>query len=222
MEKFKVGERLYNINNPKDSGYRGKHFIFKDDGMFIEIQLRTQLEHIWATSVETVDVFLGSSMKTRVEKENYWQEFFHQVSATFALSEECKPLAKYDGQSLSEICEALDKNITEHKIYQSLSAMSVANFVTENEKVKKAYYVVLNLDFKNKTCFISGYKESDYPKAVEEYRQLEKNIRPRHSIVLVSVSDIKRLKEAYPNYFIDIGYFAGILKFMLEKYNKNK
>ena len=43
------------IGNPKNSGYRGKHFIFEENGMFTEIQLRTQFQHIWATSVETID-----------------------------------------------------------------------------------------------------------------------------------------------------------------------
>lgn len=55
------------IENPKPSGYRGKHFIFKKDGMFVEIQLRTNLQHLWATSVETTDTFRGASLK-----ENSW------------------------------------------------------------------------------------------------------------------------------------------------------
>ena len=41
------------IQNPKDSGYRGKHFIFEKDEMYVEIQLRTQMQHLWATSLET-------------------------------------------------------------------------------------------------------------------------------------------------------------------------
>lgn len=36
-----------------------KHFIFEKNGMSVEIQLRTQFQHIWATSVETIDIFRG-------------------------------------------------------------------------------------------------------------------------------------------------------------------
>lgn len=36
-----------------------KHFIFEKNGMSVEIQLRTQFQHIWTTSVETIDIFRG-------------------------------------------------------------------------------------------------------------------------------------------------------------------
>ena len=35
----------------------GKLNRFKNMRLFVEIQLRTQLQHVWATSVETIDVF---------------------------------------------------------------------------------------------------------------------------------------------------------------------
>ena len=54
------------IDLPKPDGYRGKHFIFKKDGMFVEIQLRTYLQHLWATAVETVSAFENIPLK------NYW------------------------------------------------------------------------------------------------------------------------------------------------------
>ena len=57
IKRWRGLKRIKNyIDQPKPSGYRGKHFIFEKDGMFVEIQLRTQLQHVWATSVETIDV----------------------------------------------------------------------------------------------------------------------------------------------------------------------
>lgn len=51
------------IENPKDDGYRGIHLIYRYEndvktakpynGLCIEMQLRTSLQHIWATAVET-------------------------------------------------------------------------------------------------------------------------------------------------------------------------
>jgi hypothetical protein len=55
-------DRSY-IENPKDGGYRSHHLVFEfqgqDDevvynGRRIEVQLRTQLQHAWATAVEAV------------------------------------------------------------------------------------------------------------------------------------------------------------------------
>lgn len=50
------------ISTPKESGYRSLHLKYKNknkyrpdyDGLQIEIQLRTKLQHIWATAVETM------------------------------------------------------------------------------------------------------------------------------------------------------------------------
>lgn len=50
------------ISNPKDDGYRGIHQVFKYDtpqhkelkGMQVEVQIRTKLQHYWATAVETL------------------------------------------------------------------------------------------------------------------------------------------------------------------------
>jgi putative GTP pyrophosphokinase len=57
------------IKNPKVDGYRSIHFVFKYrssskhrqvyNGLRIEIQLRSQLQHAWATAVETVSTFTG-------------------------------------------------------------------------------------------------------------------------------------------------------------------
>ena len=59
-------ERVHDyISETKESGYRGVHIIYKYhspekpqyDGLYVEIQLRTRLQHLWATAVETVDFF---------------------------------------------------------------------------------------------------------------------------------------------------------------------
>jgi ppGpp synthetase/RelA/SpoT-type nucleotidyltranferase len=61
-------KRLYDyIDEPRDSGYCGVHLVFEYhnsnridcDGLFIEIQLRTRLQHLWSTAVETVGFFFS-------------------------------------------------------------------------------------------------------------------------------------------------------------------
>ena len=61
------------IKSPKNDGYRGAHFVCKYKsnlkqnkiwvGLRIEVQLRSRLQHAWATGVETVDVFSRQSLK---------------------------------------------------------------------------------------------------------------------------------------------------------------
>ncbi len=68
-----VGEKNY-IDNPKTSGYRSIHLVYKYrgqrsdsrsvyDGHHIEIQIRSQLQHSWATAVETVGTIVGAALK---------------------------------------------------------------------------------------------------------------------------------------------------------------
>ena len=59
------------ISNPKDDGYRGIHQVFKYDtpqhkelkGMQVEVQIRTKLQHYWATAVETLGVMRNPRSK---------------------------------------------------------------------------------------------------------------------------------------------------------------
>src|SRR5690606_31823478 len=53
------------IEKPKKDGYRSHHFALdftpngKCDGRRVELQIRTRLQHSWATAVEAVGLFLG-------------------------------------------------------------------------------------------------------------------------------------------------------------------
>jgi hypothetical protein len=65
------------ISQPKTSGYRSIHFVYKYqtsatelkiyDGLRIEIQLRSRQQHAWATAVETVSTFTGQALKSSVD-----------------------------------------------------------------------------------------------------------------------------------------------------------
>ncbi|MDH3695228.1 MAG: RelA/SpoT domain-containing protein, partial [Gammaproteobacteria bacterium] len=59
------------IKTPKMSGYRCLHLVYRFNsetrtdynGLLVKIQLRTEIQHAWATAVETVGAFLGQALK---------------------------------------------------------------------------------------------------------------------------------------------------------------
>ncbi len=67
------GEKDY-IAIPKPDGYRGMHLIYQYqslanqissyDNLRIEIQLRSKLQHVWATAVEAVGLFTRQALKS--------------------------------------------------------------------------------------------------------------------------------------------------------------
>src|SRR5690606_14571502 len=79
------------IKKPKEDGYRGYHLVGKfpdssGSSRLIEIQLRTTLQHDWATSVEIVDLFTNQALKSNQGKEE-WKQSFADVSKQFAIME---------------------------------------------------------------------------------------------------------------------------------------
>ena len=116
-----VGYHDY-INEPKSDGYRSYHLIFKYrsdskqsqkyNGLRIEIQLRSQLQHAWATAVETVSTFTGQALKANVGRES-WKRFF--VLMGMAIERQERPSLINDTQlagaelkeELLALCESL-------------------------------------------------------------------------------------------------------------------
>ncbi len=81
------------LANPKVNGYRGVHLVYKFrsksaqhscyNGQRIEIQLRSRLQHYWATAVETYSTFTGEALKSNIGSED-WMHFFALVSSAIA------------------------------------------------------------------------------------------------------------------------------------------
>lgn len=204
------------ISTPKSSGYRGKHFIFKKNGMLVEIQLRTSLQHLWVTAVETTDIFRGSSLK-ETNDNTCWHNFFCQVSSIFAIAEKTKPVTIYQNLSMDNLCEMLKSNMDKNKIGSQIVSFALTEPIITNEKNKDAYYLVITLDLKNKEAVTIGYKEKEYHLAFKDYQKQEQHNFGNKQIVLIAVSKIKKIREAYPNYFMDLNTFLNIITFILEK-----
>ena len=82
------------IRNPKPSGYRGVHMIYEYNsdkrktwnGLKVELQFRSKLQHVWATAVETVGAFTRQALKSsRGQAE--WLRFFALMGVHIARTE---------------------------------------------------------------------------------------------------------------------------------------
>ena len=82
------------IANPKPSGYRGVHLIFRYgsdqrpefNGYRIEMQFRSSRQHTWATAVETVDTFTRQSLKSG-KGNGRWKRFVALMGSYLAYKE---------------------------------------------------------------------------------------------------------------------------------------
>ncbi len=80
------------IQSPKDGGYRSLHLIIKFveqgqgqefKGSKVEIQLRTRLQHAWATTVEAVGSMRNEDLKAS-EGDPDWLRFMNLMAAHMA------------------------------------------------------------------------------------------------------------------------------------------
>lgn len=204
-----IREKNY-ILEPKEDGYRSIHQIFKYqgkkesqlEGYQIELQIRTRLQHQWATSVEIIDSIKQQSLKTG-GGDAYYREFFKLSSKLMKYIE-----FKKDMNEISDKIKRLNDLDKEFNILKTLSSLRVVT--KELEGIKSKEYLILILDYKGNTVrYIPVFEENisrDYLMYEQEYKGENNNV------VSVSVENLKNLKKAYPNYFLDAREFVTTIE----------
>ncbi|MFA5260915.1 MAG: RelA/SpoT domain-containing protein [Candidatus Omnitrophota bacterium] len=217
------------IKNPRDEdGYRSIHLIYKYknnrnpayDGLRIELQIRTKLQHTWATAVETMGTFLGQALKSR-QGDKEWLDFFALTSSAFAHKERSSLIPRFSHLTKKETYSAVTD--AEYRIgaLEKMRAFSVA----VNEIVKKgrgwSYHLII-LNSLEQTVQIKQYNRESIELAMNDYALAEKEATAGKKIepVLVSAGSIENLRRAYPNYFLDISGFQKIVSDIREAVKK--
>jgi hypothetical protein len=235
---------LYKENNyidkPKQDGYRGIHLIFKYkssqsrnniaknyEGLKIEVQLRTTLQHLWATGVEIVGLMRAEKLKSQ-QGDQDWLDFFALVSKVFAeiefknetslIKDRLDVTNQSNFNKQTEIKNAISeikKLNNKLKVVEQLQAFSTAmSIINKQEKQKFLYIIIINT--KEHAISIKGFSESEKDLALKEYAHLEASENTTDQ-VLVKTRGLKQLKKAYPNYFADTTELVNKLKIILDK-----
>jgi ppGpp synthetase/RelA/SpoT-type nucleotidyltranferase len=204
-------DRIKNyIAEPKITGYRSIHYPLKysgadqsaHDGLSMELQIRTELQHAWATSVEIIDAFLGKSLKTTLVTEgDKHAEFFRYASSIMADREFLPRIQKHTALTSTELIQKLLKLDSELRVADNLDAFRIA--IPDQPSKQKSHYRILILDRKSKNIAIHIYPEKKFDEANSEYAELEMKYKedPAMDIVFVQAGTMEEVKRAYPNYF---------------------
>lgn len=210
------------IQTPKESGYRSYHMVYQfhsDDNdtynknMLIEIQFRTQLQHIWATALETMGIYTKTALKASMGDKDILR-FFVLVSSVFAKMENTPvcPNTPNDYNKLIHEIREIDNKLN---IVSRLSALSVAIKYTNEKYNKGKGYFLLRLDFGRKMLKVNAFSTNQIELATNAYNQIESVNNPQIDSVLVSATSFDTLKAAYPNYFTDITQFVDMMRRIL-------
>ncbi len=230
--KHKLIRKKDYITEPKpQDGYRSFHLVYEYrsdkgkkefNGLLTEIQIRSRLEHLWATAVETTGFFTRQAIKSN-EAGPQWIEFFKLISSAFAMMENC-PAVPNTPKNEKELYSEIRNKEKELKFIDKMKSWSNAiEFIDKKikPKIKKnVKFFLLELDILGKRISISSYTEKEEQKAINDYAVLEK----RHSdstdydIVLVGADNTADLKKAYPSYFLDTAEFLSCLNKIINKH----
>lgn len=215
------------IEKPKPDGYRSVHMIYEYrsaaartkvfNGAMIEIQIRSQLQHAWATAVETVDAFTGQALKSSAGSE-MWARFFALMASALSWRERT-PRVPGTPTDERELLHELRVTATKLGVRTKLEGWRAALKHVENNETKNAAAYILRLDTTARRLRIIGFTSDQMSLASEQYLAIEKEIEGRDDMqaVLVSVDSIASLPIAYPNYYSDTDLFLNALQFAIDQ-----
>lgn len=207
------------ISNPRDiDGYRSHHLVYKYhnkhmptyDGLRVEIQLRTKLQHIWATAVETMGTFLGQALKSK-QGEKEWLDFFALVSSVFSFLENTPQVPRFAHLSKQETINEVARMEKELGAIEKMKSFSTVVSSIGNNKSYTYHLLVLNS--LEHTINVYTYDRDNFEKAMADYAKFEEEASKGSKLepVLVSAGPMENLRKAYPNLFLDITEFEKTL-----------
>lgn len=207
--KHEFKSRKDYIAEPKGTGYRSVHLVYAYhskrspayNGLKVELQFRSPLQHAWATAVETVGTFRGENLKSG-QGDSDWLRFFALMSSHLAKQEKTEPVPGTPS-NLKVLRDEIRELATSLDAIQQLQAFTEGLNVTTNFQ-KQADYYVLELDVQQRTLNIKSHLK--IAAATRDALEVETS-RVDSDTVLVSVSDLNALRRAYPNYFADTRVF---------------
>ena len=208
------------VRHPKATGYRGRHLIYRYysdkvdtyNGLKIEMQLRSQFQHAWATAVEIVGTFTRQALKSSQGEED-WLRFFALMGSAIARIEGT-PLVP--GTPTNDDDLILELKDAEHNLdaMRRLRAFSTAPMEIETVGLgRKNHFFLLELNLKTNELNIKGYPANQLDQASVQYLDAEKRLGTDVSAdaVLVSVESLAALRKAYPNYYLDTDLFVELV-----------
>lgn len=202
-------DRYDYLTNPKPTGYRGMHDVFRYkvgagpgdawNGLRVEIQYRTQAQHAWATAVEISDLIDHSRVKFVRGSDLERERLFVLASEHIARNAEGMRGAVpniSDSELLSEL-QSIEQSLG---VFSRLRAVSASEVLVPNSKN-------LVLTFSDQLT-IDGFRSARQAMEQRNYIEL---FEPDKDVVYIRAEKPSEVANAFRNYFRDAKAFISLL-----------
>ena len=202
------------IETPTDRGYRGIHDVYefrakrgggksaKCNGLLIELQYRTNVQHAWATAVEVVTQLTENEPKFNRGDPRHIR-FFCLASEILARAHEgmSSNAINISNKALYEEFDDLEHEI---RVMQMLVDLAVQEWIGNN---MESDHIILQVQKRG------GLKLHQFDLELEastRLLELEKEF-PEDDIVLVGARSVAEVTSAFRNYFSDVREFLSLM-----------
>lgn len=204
------------IEAPKDDGYRGIHYVYEYrstspknavyDGSIVEVQVRSPLQHAWATATETVSTFTGQRLKAG-QGQKRWLRFFALASSAFAIQEGRPRVPGVPASERDLLVELRELTSALDVVLMLRGWQTAMNVMEDHPKDARVFLLVLDPVERHLTSI--PFTAEKTALASQQYLNVEKTIEknPRIEAVLVKADSVAALKKAYPNYYVEVNEF---------------
>ena len=216
-------DRWNYIKDPKPSGYRGIHDVYTYhvepkkgragekqpwNGLLVEIQYRTLIQHAWATAVELAGFVTENDPKFDRGNPDFIDFFkvcIEILARSFENSYSCLPNLK--NQELIDRFHDLETKTHMIRLFSemrksegslNLDGASILIFRYEADLFSDNQLEVRSFETVNQ--------------AIHEYNRLEEILSDKADIVLVGSRSGESIKSAYRNYFSDAQEFISLIQ----------
>ena len=219
---------------PQRSGYRSYHAIYKVpvDGITyrIEVQIRTRLQHLWATGVEAVGEVYGLEYKSpdvraSLEGEAQKRDRFLMLSSHLFACEEGRPGVPDVADDLAEVRREVGAICESTHLLDDLRAAR-SGILVQTDSDEKDEYFLLCLSREIQFFDIVGFP--GFSEANEEYQRLEREAltagdqeqllvaEPKFdNVVLVKAGSAELIRQSYLNYSLGVSQFIDRIEGLL-------
>lgn len=215
-----VEDRYDYISSPKTTGYRGIHLVYARmvpatsglawNGLTFEVQLRTAVQHAWATAVEVYDSTARARYKFAPSDDPAYRQFLvisELLARVFENGTSCLP-----GETDKDLVNAAHE----------LEAQTQMVSTIENLRVAGDVGALMKNTILQRT--VGGdlivHRFPSLPVALRSISEIEG--RPETiNAVLVGASAPQQIRDAFRNYFDDTQHFVELLQEALKQFDSH-